>query len=145
MVNAGDPDGDGYTFADIRASDVEGMVWEDYNNDGEVNFGEKVIENVTITLTGTDDRGHSFSASALERYGRHLHVHRPAPSDAFGYTITETQPAEFIDGEDVLGTVNGVVTGDNSVNDVFSDVVLPAPGSLGENHNFGDARRPAAG
>ena len=52
VVKAGDPDAGGYTFADIRPSDVEGMVWEDYNNDGEVNFGEKVIENAMITLTG---------------------------------------------------------------------------------------------
>ena len=65
------------------------------------------------------------------------------PSDANGYTITETQPAGFIDGKDVLGTVNGVVAGDNSVNDVFTDVVLATPGSLGENYNFGE--RPPAG
>ena len=42
----------------------------------------------------------------------------------------------------MLGTVNGVAVGDDSVNDTFSGVVLPRPDSLAENYNFGE--RPAA-
>ncbi len=38
--------------------------------------------------------------------------------------------------------VNGVVVGNASVNDTFSAVVLPRPGSLAENYNFGE--RPSA-
>lgn len=36
-----------------------GLVWQDFNNDGEVNFGEKAMENVAVALSGTDDRGNA--------------------------------------------------------------------------------------
>ena len=45
-----------YLFAEIRPSDIQGMVWEDFNDDGTVNFGEKAIEGVTVILAGSDDR-----------------------------------------------------------------------------------------
>src|SRR5207253_2891136 len=63
------------------------------------------------------------------------------PSNAAGYTVTETQPAGLLDGRDTLGTVNSVPTGSAAVNDTFSGVVLSQGGSVAENYNFGE--RPA--
>ena len=48
----------------------------------------------------------------------------------------------YQDGKDVLGTVNGTPTGDDSVNDTFSGVIL-TENSVAENYNFGE--RPLAG
>jgi hypothetical protein len=63
------------------------------------------------------------------------------PSSAAGYTISETQPTDFPDGRDTLGSVNGVSLGSNAVDDVFSGIVLPQGGLSAENYNFGE--RPA--
>ena len=42
------------------------------------------------------------------------------PSDAAGYTITETQPAGLLDGIDTAGSLGG----DATVNDVISGIVV---------------------
>ena len=42
------------------------------------------------------------------------------PSDAAGYTITETQPAGLLDGLDTAGSLGG----DAAVNDVISGIVV---------------------
>jgi hypothetical protein len=126
----------GYNFADILPSDLLGLVWEDSNNDGQVNFGEKAIDLVAIALTGTDDRGNAVSlASQTDVDGVYLFFDL-RPGD---YTVTGSQPASYNDGLDIVGTLGGV----NSANDVISNIVIALPGSVGENYNFGE--RPPAG
>jgi VCBS repeat-containing protein len=138
-VAAGDADAGGYNFAEIQPSRIQGLVWIDFNNDAELNFGERAVEGATLTLTGTDDRGTS--------------VNRTMTTDAQGiaeflnlrpgtYSLAETQPANLNDGLDTLGTVNGVVTGTAS-NDRFDQIVLANPMSDAVNYNFGE--RPANG
>lgn len=149
-ITIGDPgtqvDSDGYDFAEIRPSSLQGLVWEDFDDDGGVDFGEIAIEGVEITLQGIDDRGNAVSASqATDGQGLFEFVGL-RPSNVDGYTITETQPDGFIDGKDVVGEVNGVLTGDNdggdpalsTTNDQFTGVVLAVPGSVGINYNFGE-------
>ena len=144
VYTGGGSEGSGYLFAEIRPSRIQGLVWEDFNDDGEVNFGERAIEGVQVRLTGTDDRGNpvdllmATDAQGLFEFAGPLFPLRPGD-----YTLTETQPAAYVDGKDSLGTVNGVVTGDASVSDQFSGIILPHPGSDGVNYNFGE--RPAAG
>ena len=43
----------------IPAADcaLSGTVWVDFNDDGQVDFGEKGISGVAVTLSGTDDLG----------------------------------------------------------------------------------------
>jgi hypothetical protein len=60
------------------------------------------------------------------------------------YTLRETQPSDYLDGVDSLGTVNGIPTGDATVNDQFSKLILPSPGSDAVNYNFGE-RPPSEG
>ncbi|MFO7907520.1 MAG: PKD domain-containing protein [Pirellulaceae bacterium] len=150
VVTAGDPDASGYLFAEIQPSDIQGMVWEDFNNDGGVNFGEKAIPGVTVTLTGTDDRGNAVAATTdvTDDDGMYMFIDlRPGT-----YTIAETQPdvALWVDAKDVVGEVNGTTSGENdggtpplsTTNDQFENVVLPGPDSVGVNYNFGE--RPVA-
>lgn len=148
-------DGAGYLFAEIQPSEISGMVWLDFNNDGEVNFREKVPEtDVLIKLDGQDDRNVEVHKEFLvtedehgDRDGTYM-FHNLRPGD---YTITEDQPADLVDGKDALGTVNGLTIGDadpddprlSRYNDLFSVVVLPRPDSVGENYNFGE--RPPSG
>ena len=86
---------------------VQGLVWVDVNNDGEVNFGETAIPDVTITLTGIDDLGQSVDRVVqTDENGVYVFTNL-RPSNAAGYAIAENQPAGFPDGRDALGTVNG--------------------------------------
>src|SRR5262249_39688101 len=48
------------------------------------------------------------------------------------YTITETQPASYLDGKDSLGSLGGVLS-----NDQFGSVNVPV-GAQGSNYNFGE-------
>jgi hypothetical protein len=133
----------GYDFAEIRPSSLQGLVWVDFNDDGEVDFGETAIEGVEITLGGTDDRGNAVSLTQFtDGQGIFEFVDlRPGT-----YAISQAQPSGFIDGKDVVGQVNGTLTGDNdggtpalsTTNDVFTNVILAAPDSIGINYNFGE-------
>jgi len=129
------PDGDGYNFAELQPSLIRGALWEDFNNDGEINFNEKAIEGVTVILSGTDDHGvQVYMTNQTDEAGVYAFYDlRPGE-----YTITEEQPIGSVDGKDTLGTVNGTITGNNPENDVFSGVILPGPGSVAEKYNFGE-------
>ena len=98
-------------------SSFAGLVWSDTNNDGVRDAGEPGIAGVTVTLTGTDANGAT--------------VNRPALTDASGnflitdvlagtYSLTETQPALYADGIDVLGTAGGTLG-----NDTITAITLP--------------------
>ena len=125
----------------LAPSIVQGLVYVDFNNDGQVDFGEKAVAGATITLTGADDLGHAVNQVVqTDANGVYAFVNL-RPSNAAGYTLTETQPAGYTDGRDTLGTVNGIPTGSAAVNDAFSGVVLSQDGLVAENYNFGE--RPA--
>lgn len=124
----------------LPPSRLQGLVWEDFNDDGEVNFGEKAIGGVEVHLTGTDYRGRAVDILMATNSDGIFEFPDLRPGE---YTLTETQPAGYVDGKDSLGTVNGTPSGDATVNDQFSGIRLPQPGSDGVNYNFGE--RPAAG
>jgi CSLREA domain-containing protein len=124
----------------LAPATVQGLVYEDFNNDGQVNFGEKAIGQVTVTLTGTNDLGQAISLTTqTDSQGIYAFANL-RPSNGAGYTVRESQPTGFIDGLDTLGTINGVYVG-TAANDVFSGIALAA-GQRAENYNFGE--RPAA-
>ena len=70
-----------------------------------MNFGEKAIDDVMITLSGTDDRGNGVSLeTTTDSDGLYAFMGlRPGE-----YAMTESQPAGFDDGIDVVGSVGGV-------------------------------------
>jgi len=141
----------GYNFGELLPARLQGLVWEDFDDDGNVDLGERAIGGVTITLSGTDDRGGT--------------VNIPQNTDAQGvfefvdlrpgtYVLTQSQPAGYVDGQEVLGQVveapPAVVTGADGFADAdttdaagavvgssFSEIVLVA-GSRGINYNFGE-------
>ena len=123
----------GVTFGELAPASLSGSVYHDANDDGVKQAGEAGIDNVVVTLTGTDDLGNAVNVITTTTGGGLYTFGNLRPSDAAGYTITETQPAAFLDGKDTIGTPGGVST----VNDVFSGVVLNA-GVGGANNNFGE-------
>ncbi|MBM3999049.1 MAG: hypothetical protein FJ297_05810 [Planctomycetes bacterium] len=141
---AGSPNAVDYLFAQIRPSSAIGLVWLDFNDDGEVNFGEQAIEAAIVKLTGHDDRGNPVSRTAVTDSNGVYSFFDLRPSDGVGYAIHEVQPVSYADGKDTVGTVNGVVTGSVSANDTISHVALSRPNSIAENYNFAE-RAPSGG
>ena len=94
----------------IPPASLSGVVFADFNDDGQVDFGEQGIAGVPITLTGTDDLGHAVNLSqTTDADGTYVFLNlRPGT-----YTITETQqPAGYTQGINTVGTGGGTVSGD---------------------------------
>ena len=127
----------GYNFGELTPGSISGLVFEDFNNDGMIDFNEYAIEGATLTLTGTDDLGNVVNLTELSDSDGIYFFTDLRPGN---YTITETQPAGYADGTDSVGTINEVAVGVLG-NDVISDIELPT-GADGMNYNF--AERPEA-
>ena len=125
--------GTGYDFGEINKASLSGSVYADLNNNGSFDAFERGVPGVTVTLTGTDDQGTPVSLTVTTNAGGLYSFANIRPSNGTGYTITETQPADYADGADTIGTPGGNAT----VNDVFSAVVLTA-GASGTGNNFGE-------
>jgi uncharacterized repeat protein (TIGR01451 family) len=120
-----------YNFGELGAS-LSGVVYKDNNLNGTDDAEPKIAE-VTVILSGRDVNGNNVSLSTLtNNLGAYLFENIPASSGA-GYRITETQPVDYTDGADALGSLGG----DGSMSDVFSAIVLAAGGS-GTFYNFGE-------
>ncbi len=120
--------GDGITIA--------GSVYVDLNDNGFREPGEGGIPNVQITIDKIDgpvtfteivftDANGDYLLDSSANFG-------PLPAGV--YTITETQPVQFIDGKDTTGfpPPSGPVT-----NDQFSQITMPS-GVNAAGYNFGE-------
>jgi uncharacterized repeat protein (TIGR01451 family) len=123
---------------------ISGFVYVDANNNAIKDTGEAAINTVTVTLTGTDAYGNAVNrTTTTDPTGRYEFL-GVVSSNATGYTITETQPAGFIQGLiNAVGTVNSTATGINTVQDVFSAVLITnnlgtLTPAIGINYNFGE-------
>jgi hypothetical protein len=113
----------------IPPASLSGVVWEDFNDDGQVDFGENGIRCVTITLSGTDNLGNTVNQSQVtDGDGAHVFLNlRPG-----NYYLTETPPVGYVQGIDSVGTAGGSV----SATDQF--FVALGAGVNGLNYNFGE-------
>ncbi len=117
----------------IQPSSLSGTVFSDFNDDGQVDFGEQGIAGVTITLDGIDFLGDAVHLSqASDGDGAYVFLNLLPGS----YTITGTQPAGYTQGINTVGTAGGTVAGDQ-----FTITGL-AGGIDGLNYNYGE--QPAA-
>jgi hypothetical protein len=117
----------------VPPASLSGFVFEDFNDDGKLDFGEPGIAGVTIHLRGTDDLGHAVDQTMKTSGDGAYHFLNLRPGS---YTITETQPAGYTQGIDSVGTAGGIL----SATDQF--FVHLSKGVNGLNYNFGE--RPAA-
>jgi hypothetical protein len=124
--------GDNYNFGELRPASLSGFVYQDNNNNGvfEPALGETGIAGVTITLSGTDDRGAGVNQATATIAGGAYSFANLRPGV---YTLTETPPAGFVQGKDTQGT-----PGNGTVNPgQFANITLAA-GVNGVNNNFGE-------
>lgn len=122
------------TTIDPVTGSLAGTVYVDANNNGVQDTGEAGIEGVTLNLTGTDGLGNA--------------VDRTATTDAAGdyvfaqlaggtYSLAETQPAGFRDGQEDAGTGATANVGD----DIFTNLVLD-PAATATEFDFGELDAP---
>jgi len=123
-------------FGEIRPSSLSGFVYHDSDNDGDRTDepAGSGIQNVTITLTGTDDLGNAVNLSTTTDVNGFWQFTGLRPSDASGYTIMEMQPAAYNDGIHVDGSL---ANGDTSVDDVTSSIGVTS-GDAGTGYDFGE-------
>jgi len=116
----------------VQPSSLSGVVFADFNNDGQVDFGESGIAGVPITVSGTDDLGHAVNLSqTTDADGAYVFLNlRPGT-----YTIAETQPTGYTQGINTVGSAGGTVAGNQFT-------VSLAAGVDALNYNYGE--RPAA-
>jgi uncharacterized repeat protein (TIGR01451 family) len=103
------PDLPNNDFGKLVPSSLMGFVFLDngagaYYNDGIPEPGEGGIGNVTLTLTGANDQGAVNVATVTDSSG-YYHFDNLRPGT---YAITETPPAGYIDGKDMIGSQGGV-------------------------------------
>lgn len=126
-----DPNGDSINnnFGETKLSSIGGHVWFDANKNGVREVGELPIPGTTITLSGFDDQGPVSKTTTTDVANGEYKFTNLRPGS---YSLTETQPAGYDDGNDVIGTPGGTTS-----NDQFTNIQLPA-GYDGVNNDFGE-------
>ncbi len=107
----------GNDFAEIPNSSLSGTVYEDLDNSGTIDGGEAGIGGVAIALTGTDALGNAVSLTTVTLADGSYVIPRLISGT---YTVTETQPAGYLDGQESVGSSSGTVG-----QDTFTDIPLP--------------------
>lgn len=107
------------TAVDPETSTITGLVFNDLDDDGVQDTGEAGIAGVLLTLTGTDTLGQAVNATATtDANGAYSFANLAGGT----YTVTQTQPAGFRDGQEIVGTGATATAADN----VFTNLGLGA-------------------
>ena len=122
-------------------SALSGNVYVDSNNSGALNTGDKLLSGVTITLENAngsavhDANGNLVTAVTTNYNGNYSFSNLLAGN----YQIIETQPANYTNGTNTVGTEGGTLGGTNII-----DATLGA-GVNGTGNNFGELAAPKLG
>jgi SdrD B-like domain len=119
-------------FGEIKASSLSGYVYLDLNNNGVKDSNEPPIPGTTITLVGTNDLGTVVRIVMQTDTSGFYHFDNLRPGH---YSITETQPANYVQGKNSLGTLNGVTSG-TQTGDQFN--VTLGQAQTGRDYDFGE-------
>ncbi len=120
----------------VAPGKISGYVYVDIDNDGNKDSGEAGIQNVLITLTGTDFEGNAVTETTTTISSGYYAFTDLRPGT---YSVEESQPSAFLDGKDKVGTVNGLTSGSSATNDLLSGIAMIFNGT-GSNYNFGELR-----
>lgn len=113
---------------------IAGVAYVDANRNGIRDPGETGISGVVVALAGTDLLGQTVNTTqTTNANGEYLFD----PVNPGTYTLTETQPASFRDGQSNVGVGAGGTAGTNQI----TQVVLPS-GVDATVYNFGEVRSP---
>src|SRR5262249_49556474 len=93
-------------------STLAALVFIDNNNTCAKDWKDKGIAGVRLNLNGTDIHGNPvFATTTTDSSGSYVFTGLPASSPA-GYSISEIQPAGYLDGKESVGSLGGAVAND---------------------------------
>ena len=140
----------------VTRSSLGGTVFEDRDRAG-ANAGtpqsaatEPRVAGVTITLSGTDAYGNAVSLTTTTDASGNYTFNDLSPSNGTGYTITETQPAGYVNSPASPPNAGGTApslggtyaAGGSAGNSSFAAVVVGG-NATGTNYNFPEVHRPS--
>ena len=120
----------GNDFCEHEPVKLGGFVYHDLDNDGQREPGEPPLPGVIVELF--DESGQLVATTTTAADGSYCFERLRAGK----YTVVENQPAGWVDGQDSLGTVDGVPNGVRA-NDRLSQITLKW-GQAGTEYNFGE-------
>jgi hypothetical protein len=125
----------------LKPYSLSGFVFVDFNNDGEINFGEQGIAGVVLTLTGLDDLGSAVVLADETDADGSFYFGNLRPG---AYHITQSQPDGYHQGINSIGTLGGELEDVDRffVELPYADALVPEAQTAGTNYNFGE--RPMA-
>ncbi len=142
----------------VTRSSLTGTVFEDRDRAG-ANAGtpqsaasEPRVAGVTITLTGTDAYGNAVSLTTTTDASGNYSFNDLSPSNGAGYTITETQPAGYLNSPASPPNAGGAApslggtyaSGGVAGNSSFAGIAVGGS-ATGTNYNFPEVHRPSLG
>ncbi|QEG22687.1 SdrD B-like domain-containing protein [Mariniblastus fucicola] len=114
-----------YDFCEHEPASIKGTVYHDRNDNGRQDSGEEGIANVLIELMDAD--GNVLQSTKTDANGDYCFEDLLAGE----YMIAETQPGDYLDGKEALGSLGG-----QSKPDAFNVTVVG--GDAGVNYDFGE-------
>ncbi|MCG8583747.1 MAG: carboxypeptidase regulatory-like domain-containing protein, partial [Pirellulales bacterium] len=103
-----------YDFCELEPSSISGRVHVD--NDGNCVFteGDEPLAGVTIELLNAE--GEVVATTETDSDGRYL-FDNLEPNQT--YTVRESQPADYFDGDELVGSAGGVITAQDVISEIF--------------------------
>ncbi len=124
----------GYNFGELLPSSLAGLVYVGPQKTSPYAVGDPLLSGVTLTLTGTNDKGSVTATATTDSNGAYSFTNlRPG-----SYTITETAPSGYLDGAVTVGSQLSGTAGTENIN-----TIVLAPNVNGVNNNFGELNEPS--
>lgn len=122
----------GYIFREWEPASLAGSVYEDDNQNGRRDPGERGIPGVRILLL--DENGEPLGIEIVTDSQGAYRFDGLAPNRTYG--IQEVQPAGYFDGRDSLGNAGGLL---DDAHDRMTGIFL-RPAQSARDYNFGELR-----
>lgn len=118
-----------YNFGELSAASLSGYVSFDVDNDGDAGFGEAVIPGALIILSGRTWEGTPALVTGTTLVNGSFTFGGLAPGV---YTLTEQQPAGWLDGLDRAGSAGGALVAPDTIGGILGS------GAAATDYRFGE-------
>jgi protocatechuate 3,4-dioxygenase beta subunit len=121
-----------YDFCEASPALISGYVYHDQSNDGVRGQGEEGIGGTVVSLVDSD--GNVVATATTDAGGRYEFA-GVVPGE---YALIEAQPANFLDGIDAAGTIDGITVGAPGADGDSIRSIVIKQGQTAVEYNFGE-------